>query len=314
MSRLCLVTGGAGFIGSSIVRALSARGDMVRVIDDLSTGSRDNLAVSSGASPAQLIEGDILDEGVLARAVAGVEVVFHQAAVSSVPRSVLDPALTHEVNATGTLRVLAAARAAGVRRVVYAASASAYGNSPAQRKTETLAPDPVSPYAVSKLVGEYYCRSFHAVYGFQTVALRYFNVFGPRQDPASEYAAVIPRFVTAALLGRPPVVFGDGEQSRDFCHIDDIVAANLAAADAPEASGRVVNIASGHAVSLNEVVKLLGEILGAPIVCRYEERRAGDVRHSLADVTLAGSILGYLPKVVFKDGLRNTIDWYRGGA
>jgi UDP-glucose 4-epimerase len=308
MSRLFLVTGGAGFIGSSIVRALVNRGDRVRVIDNFSTGTRENL---DGLSGIDVLEGDILDDLLLARAAIGVDIVFHQAAVSSVPRSVAEPLFTHEVNATGTVKILNAARLAGVRRVVYAASASAYGNAPVSPKVETMAPDPVSPYAVSKVAGEQYCRAFFAVYGFETVCLRYFNVFGARQDPESEYAAVIPRFVTAALEGRVATVFGDGEQSRDFCHIENVVTANFLAADAPEAPGRIFNIGCGQAVSLGQVLKVLGEILGHVVECQYEASRQGDVRYSCADIALARRYLNYDPRVAFRDGLETTLDWYR---
>jgi nucleoside-diphosphate-sugar epimerase len=308
MARLFLVTGGAGFIGSSIVRALVHRGDQVRVIDDFSTGTRQNL---DGLRDVEVIDGDIRNEDLVHRSCRGVTVVFHQAAVSSVPRSIAEPLFTHEVNTTGTLRVLDAARAEGVKRLVYAASASAYGNAPALPKVETLAPEPMSPYAVSKLAGEYYCRAFHEAYGLETVCLRYFNVFGPRQDPASEYAAVIPRFVTAALEKRSAVVFGDGEQSRDFCYIDDVAAANLLAGDAPLAPGRVFNIAGGQSLSLNEVLQELGKLVGADVARRYEMQRKGDIRHSRADTTLARTTLAFFPKVPFRDGLARTLEWYR---
>jgi nucleoside-diphosphate-sugar epimerase len=312
MSRLFLVTGGAGFIGSAIVRALVERGDRVRVIDNLSTGTADNLAQVE--TQVELVKGDILDDQLLSRSMKDVEVVFHQAAVSSVPRSVAEPLFVHDVNATGTVRVLNAARHAGVRRVVYAASASAYGNGPVLPKVETLAPEPISPYAVSKLSGEHYCRSFREVYGFETVSLRYFNVFGPGQAVASEYAAVIPRFVTAALERSQVVVFGDGEQSRDFCFIDDVVVANLAAADASEAPGRTFNIASGKASSLNDVLKVLGDILGRDVARRHEASRDGDVRHSWADIGLARKHLSYSPMVSFRDGLAKTVEWYKAGG
>jgi nucleoside-diphosphate-sugar epimerase len=309
MSRTFLVTGGCGFIGSAITRALLGQGERVVVLDNLSTGLRDNLP--RGEQNVQLIEGDILDEGLLASSMVGVDTVFHQAAVSSVPRSVLDPLLTHEVNATGTIRALNAARRAGVRRFVYAASASAYGNAAALPKVEDMAPEPLSPYAASKLAGEHYCRAFAAIYGMQTVALRYFNVFGAGQDPASEYAAVIPRFITAALERRPVVVFGDGEQTRDFCHIDDVVAANLLAIDAAQASGRMFNIACGSSVSLNQMLDVLTEIVGHEIARRHENSREGDVRHSRADIRAAEQLLGYRPNVSFRDGLRRTVNGYR---
>jgi UDP-glucose 4-epimerase len=305
------VTGGAGFIGSSIARRLVERGDRVRVIDDLSSGKRANLGEAVERGEIELVEASILDEAALSRVVAGVDVVFHEAAISSVSRSLAEPLTIHEVNATGTLRVLVAAQKAGVRRVVYASSASAYGDSPEPRKAETLLPRPLSPYAASKLAGEHYCAIFHAVFGLETVALRYFNVFGPQQDPASEYAAVIPRFVLAALQGRPATVFGDGEQTRDFCYVDDVVAANLAAAAAPQAAGGVFNIATGHPTSLNQILALLGEIVGRPVAHLFEPSREGDIRHSLADVARAERALGYKSTVSLVEGLRRTLEWYR---
>jgi UDP-glucose 4-epimerase len=310
MSVSCLVTGGAGFIGSSLVRALLARGDSVRVIDNFFSGKRENLA--DVAKDVELIEGDIRDEAALARALGGVELVFHEAAIPSVPRSLVDPIASHEANATGTLKLLREAKRAGVRRVVYAASSSAYGDTPTLPKIETMRPAPVSPYAVSKLTGELYCQVFAGAYGLETVCLRYFNVFGPHQDPASEYAAVIPRFVTAALAGKRVSIFGDGTQSRDFCYIDNTVEANLGAGSAPaaEASGRVFNVACGLATSLNDVVRHIGEILGKPLAVDYAAPRVGDVKHSLADITAARTHLGYRAAISFSEGLRRTISWY----
>jgi UDP-glucose 4-epimerase len=308
MSSLCLVTGGAGFIGSSIARALLARGDQVRVLDNFSSGRRENLQDLAGV---EVLEGDILDDAALARAVRGVSLIFHQAAIPSVPRSVADPLPTNDANVTGTLKVLQAARQAGTRRVVYAASSSAYGDTPTLPKVETMATVPLSPYAVAKLAGELYCRAFHKVYGLETVALRYFNVFGPRQDPQSQYAAVIPRFATAALKGEPAVIYGDGEQSRDFCFIENVVAANLLAAQAGDAAGRVFNVACGEAVSLNQVLAQLEQIVGHPIERRHEPARSGDVRHSLADISAARDILKYQPLVTFAQGLHKTVDWFR---
>lgn len=308
MSSLCLVTGGAGFIGSSIARALLARGDQVRVLDNFSSGRRENLQDLTGV---EVLDGDILDDAALARAVAGVSLIFHQAAIPSVPRSVADPFPTNEANVTGTLKVLQAARQAGTRRVVYAASSSAYGDTPTLPKVETMATVPLSPYAVAKLAGELYCRAFYKVYGLETVALRYFNVFGPRQDPKSQYAAVIPRFATAALKGEPAVIYGDGEQSRDFCFIENVVAANLLAAEAGDAAGRVFNVACGEAVSLNQVLDQLEQIVGHPIERRHEPARSGDVRHSLADISAARDNLKYRPLVTFAQGLRKTVDWFR---
>jgi nucleoside-diphosphate-sugar epimerase len=305
-----LVTGGAGFIGSSISRALLARGDKVRVLDNFFSGKRDNLA--EVARDVELIEGDVRDAAAVARACAGVEVVFHEAAIPSVPRSLADPLASNDANITGTLNLLHEAKRAGVRRVVYAASSSAYGDTPTLPKIETMVPAPLSPYAVSKLAGEHYCAVFAGAYGLETVSLRYFNVFGARQDPKSEYAAVIPRFVTAGLAGQGVTIYGDGTQSRDFCYIDNTVEANLAAASAPAdgASGRVFNVACGVATTLNDVVRLIGEALGHSIPITYAERRVGDVKHSLADIAASRTRLGYGARVSFQEGLRRTIAWY----
>jgi UDP-glucose 4-epimerase len=310
MSSTCLVTGGAGFIGSSIVRALLKRGDKVRVIDNFFSGKRENLA--DVASDVDLQEGDIRDDAALERALAGVELVFHEAAIPSVPRSLVDPISSNEVNATGTLKVLHHAKKAGVRRVVYAASSSAYGDTPTLPKLESMRPAPLSPYAVSKLAGEHYCQVYAGAYELETVCLRYFNVFGPRQDPASEYAAVIPRFITAALAGGGVTIYGDGTQSRDFCFIDNTVEANLLAGSAPaaKASGHVVNVACGEATSLNQVVEILSGVMGKKIPITYEPGRVGDVKHSLADVTEAHERLGYKGAISFGDGLRRCVDWY----
>jgi UDP-glucose 4-epimerase len=309
MARKVLVTGGAGFIGSHLTRALAARDHSVRVLDDLSSGKRSNLADLDGA--VELIEGTILDEATLDRAMDGVEIVYHEAAIPSVPRSMAAPVASHQANATGTLMVLEAARRSGVRRVVYAGSSSAYGETPTLPKVETMASAPLSPYAVSKLTGEHYCQIYARSFGVETVVLRYFNVFGPRQDPNSQYAAVIPRFVTAALEGRRPIVFGDGTQSRDFCYIENVLEANLLAADAREASGRVFNVACGRACDLNTVVKLIGQRLGVALEPTYETGRAGDVKHSLADISAARRILGYTAPVSFEEGLDRTIEWYK---
>jgi UDP-glucose 4-epimerase len=306
---LYLVTGGAGFIGSHLVRALLADGHRVRVLDDLSTGYRHNLAeVEAGI---ELIVGDIRDLSTVRRCMQGVEAVFHLAACASVPRSVADPQRAHEVNATGTLTLLLAARDAGIRRFIYSASSSAYGDTPALPKHEDLAPQPLSPYAASKLAGEHYCRCFAVCYGMQTVSLRYFNVFGPRQDPASPYAAAIPAFVSRMLRGQRPIIYGDGEQSRDFCHVDNVVHANLLALAASELRGEVVNIACGQRISLNEIIRLLNRLLGTDLEPEYQPPRVGDVRHSLADLTAARRLLGYEPKVFFEEGLSRSIDWYR---
>ncbi len=308
---LYLVTGGAGFIGSSLGRALIARGDRVRIIDNFSSGRRENFA--DYARDVELIEADILDPAALRRAVEGVEVIFHEAAIPSVPKSMAEPIENHEANASGTLRVLHAAKQAGVRRVVYAASSAAYGDAPELPKVETMAPAPISPYGVSKLAGEYYCQVFAGAYGLETVCLRYFNVFGPRQDPKSEYAAVIPKFITAALAGQTPRIFGDGTQSRDFCHIDNIIEANFKAASAPAAqvSGQMFNIACGAATDLNQVVAVIGDILGRKVEARHEPERAGDIKHSYADIDKARRRLAYTAAVSFADGLRRTLTWYR---
>jgi UDP-glucose 4-epimerase len=308
---LYLVTGGAGFIGSSIARALIQRGDRVRIIDNFSSGRRQNVADFAGE--VDLIEADILDPAALRRALEGVEVVYHEAAIPSVPKSMAEPIENHEANATGTLRVLHTAREAGVRRLVYAASSAAYGDAPELPKVETQPPAPISPYGASKLAGEYYLQVYAQAFGLETVALRYFNVFGPRQDPKSEYAAVIPKFITAALAGQTPRIFGDGTQSRDFCHIDNIIEANFKAASAPAAqvSGQMFNIACGVATDLNQVVAVIGDILGKPIEARHEPERAGDIKHSYADITKARRLLGYTAAVSFADGLRRTLEWYR---
>ena len=309
MSRKIVVTGGAGFIGSALARALVARGDDVSVLDNFSTGKRENLR--EVASQLTVVEGDILDAALLDRVFAGADVVFHEAAIPSVPRSLAAPLPSHNANATGTLNVLEAARRCQVRRVVYAGSSSAYGEPPSLPVVETMAPAPLSPYAVSKLAGEHYLRVYARVFGVQTVTLRYFNVFGPRQDPNSQYAAVIPRFITAALDGRSPTVYGDGEQSRDFCFIDNVVEANLRAADAEGASGKVFNIACGTGTSLNRVLALLGESLGRPVTANYEPGRAGDVRHSLADISQAKTVLGYTASIDFVAGLAKTLAWFQ---
>jgi UDP-glucose 4-epimerase len=303
------VTGGAGFIGSHLSDRLLAEGWSVRVLDDFSSGRPENLASAGGR--VELLRGSVCDEDLLQRAVAGVEVVFHQAAVPSVPRSVAEPLRTNEVNVTGTLRVLETARRAGVRRVVYAASSSAYGNTADLPKVESMPPSPLSPYALQKYAGEVYCRLYHSLYGLETVALRYFNVFGPRQDPASQYAAVIPRFVVACLDGVSPLVFGDGEQTRDFTFVTDAVQANLCAADAPGAAGAVLNVAGGRRTSLNALLALVREITGSDVAARHEPARSGDVRDSLADLGRARALLGWEPVVSLREGLLRTVDALR---
>jgi UDP-glucose 4-epimerase len=311
---LYLVTGGAGFIGSSLARALIARGDAVRVVDNFSSGKRENLA--DIGDRIELYEGDIRDDRLLARATRGVEVVFHEAAIASVPQSMAEPLENHAVNATGTMRVLESARGAGVRRVIYAASSAAYGDEPGLPKVETMRPAPISPYGASKLAGEVAMQVYARAFALETVCLRYFNVFGPRQDPQSEYAAVIPKFITAALAGKPLRIFGDGKQSRDFCHIDNVVEANLAAAaaDARPVSGGVFNIGCGEAIDLNRVVAILGDVLGRKIEPVYEPARAGDIKHSWGDVGAARAAFGFRAGVTFADGLRRTIDWYKTQA
>jgi len=309
MSKKIVITGGAGFIGSALARALVARGDDVSVLDNFSSGKHENLQDVSGA--LAVVEGDILDASVLDRVFAGADVVFHEAAIPSVPRSLAAPLPSHNANATGTLNVLEAARRCQVRRVVYAGSSSAYGEPPSLPVVETMAPAPLSPYAVSKLAGEHYCRVYARVFGVETVILRYFNVFGPRQDPNSQYAAVVPRFITAALDGRQPTVYGDGEQSRDFCFIENVVEANLRAAEADGVSGKTFNIACGTGTSLNRVLALLGDALGRPVAAHYEPARAGDVRHSLADIAQAKTLLGYAAAVNFVTGLGRTLAWFR---
>ena len=300
-----LVTGGAGFIGSHIAETLLDQGESVRVLDNLATGRETNLAALQGR--AQLIRGDLRNLEAVRAAVEGVEVVFHQGALASVPRSIADPVTSLEININGTQNVLQAARDAGVRRVVYASSSSIYGNTPTLPKHEQMQPRPVSPYAIQKLTGELLCQAFTAIYGLETVALRYFNVFGPRQDPTSEYAAVIPRFLTALIDQQRPIVFGDGEQTRDFTYIANVVQANLLAATSRAAVGYAMNIGCGEQVSLNTVLHLAGELLGVTPDVEYREPRPGDVRDSLADISLAQRLLGYKPTIGFGEGLALTL-------
>ena len=307
-----LVTGGAGFIGSNIVERLIRDGEQVRVLDNFSTGKRDNLA--PWLDRIELIEGDIRDREVVKRAAKGIDYVLHQAALPSVPRSVDDPATTHEVNATGPLNVLLAARDSGVKRLVYASSSSVYGNSLELPKREEMPTRPLSPYAVSKLAGENYCRAFYEVYGLQTVCLRYFNVFGPRQDPASQYAAVIPKFIRAALDGRQLVIYGDGTQSRDFTYVENVVECNLLACRASGVAGEVFNTACGERFTLLELVDALERVIGKKVECEFAAPRPGEVKHSLAAIEKARRHLGYTPLVGFDEGLRRVVAFLRGGG
>ncbi len=303
-----LVTGGAGFIGSSICRKLVSQGCFVRVVDNLLTGKKANLA--EVIDKIEFIQADMGDSEVAQSVVKDIDVVFHQGALPSVPLSVENPAATHKHCVDATFTLLLAARDAGVKRFVYAASSSAYGDAPTSPKVETMPCDPLSPYAVGKLVGEYYCSVFSGVFGLETVALRYFNVFGPHQDPKSQYAAAVPAFVTAILKDEPPTIYGDGEQSRDFTYIDNVVSANLLAARAKETHGEVVNIACGQAVTVNEIIGMINKLLGKDVKPIYADARAGDVKHSLADITAAQNLIGFKPTVSFADGLELAIDWY----
>ncbi len=311
MPCMFLVTGGAGFIGSHVVERLLRDGHRVRVLDNFSAGSRDNLAFGAGNPRLEVVEGDIRDLRLTGEVARGAEVIFHQAAMRSVPRSVDDPLGANENNVAGTLHVLLAAREAGVRRVIYASSSSIYGDRPELPKREEQPPAPISPYAVSKLAGELYSAVWSRLYGVETVGLRYFNVFGPRQDPASQYAAVIPRFIMWALAGEPLEVHGDGTQSRDFSYIDNVVEANLLAASAPAVAGETFNVGCGSRVSLLEIIRLLEGIVGRPLGRRHTGRRAGDVPHTQADIGKAKRFLGYVPLVEFEEGLRRTVEFFR---
>jgi nucleoside-diphosphate-sugar epimerase len=310
LSGIALVTGGAGFIGSHITQALVSNGARVRVIDDFSTGYRENLEEITG--DFDFHEASLTDEAALHRAIADVELVFHEAAIPSVPRSVKNPAETHEACVDATFSLLNAARQKGVRRLVYAASSSVYGDQPTLPKVEEMRPDPLSPYAVAKLVGEYYCQVFTRAYNLETVALRYFNVFGPRQDPSSEYSGVISRFSGALLSEARPVIYGDGEQTRDFTYIADVVRGNLLAATTTKGIGQVMNLARGERITLNELLETLKRITGrTEVEVEYREPRAGDVRHSQADITRARELLGFEPQVGLEEGLRKTIEWWK---
>jgi nucleoside-diphosphate-sugar epimerase len=303
-----LITGGAGFIGSHLAEELVRRGERVRVVDNLATGKKQNLAHIPGVD---LLEGDLADLDVARRAVDGVEYVLHQAAIPSVPRSVKDPITSNRANIDASLNLLVAARDAGVRRVVYAGSSSAYGNTPTLPKVETMPTAPLSPYALQKLVAEQYCQMFTRLYGLETVTTRYFNVFGPRQDPSSPYSGVISLFISAMCEGRRPTIYGDGEHTRDFTYVANVVDGVLRACVAPEASGEVVNVATSGRVSLNQLFRAVRDLVGADVEPIYEEPRAGDVRDSQADISKAQRLLGYQPIVAFEEGLERTVAWYR---
>jgi len=307
-----LVTGGAGFIGSHLVRRLLADGGRVRVIDNLATGKRERLRDVEGA--IEFIEGDLADPSTCENALSGIDCVLHQAAVPSVQRSVKNPIETNKANVTSTLNLLESCRKHKVRRFVYASSSSAYGDTPVLPKREDMPPNPLSPYALQKFVGERYCQLYFRLYGLQTVSLRYFNVFGPSQDPYSEYSAVIPKFATRLQRGESIVVYGDGEQSRDFTYVDNVVEANILALRAPRAAGSVINVGCGERITLNRLIKILEEILEVQAAVDYQPARPGDVRDSLADINLAQDLLGYQPKVSVADGLRRTVTWFATNA
>jgi nucleoside-diphosphate-sugar epimerase len=308
-----LVTGAAGFIGRSIAAALLQRGDKVRGVDDFSTGKRENLI---GLEKMDMLGGDLADPAVCEQACEGIDTIFHEAALPSVPRSVADPLSTNVACIDATLNLLIAARAAGVRRVIYAASSAAYGESPTLPKHEGMLPAPITPYAVAKLAGEHYLASFTRVYGLETVSLRYFNVFGPYQDPTSHYSGVLAIFCRKMLAGEQPTIYGDGEQSRDFTYIDNVVAGNLLAAEAPaeKVAGQMMNLATGQKITLNQTFDILKGLTGYNGKPAYEGARAGDIKESLADISRAQNLLGYQPTVDFSEGLRRTVDWYKAGA
>jgi UDP-glucose 4-epimerase len=305
-----LVIGGAGFIGSNIAHRLLADGEKVVVYDDFSTGRAENLDDVPRTTGLSVQEKDIRDRTALKRAMRSCDFVLHQAALPSVPRSIKDPFASNDVNVFGTLNVLHAAHEVGVQRVVFASSSSVYGENPSLPKVESMIPAPVSPYAVSKLAGEEYGRVYYHIHGVEVVSLRYFNVFGPRQDPASAYAAVVPRFVNSILRGRAPTIYGDGKQSRDFTYVDNVVDANLYACTAPKAPGEVVNIACGSRVTISGLANFINSIVGKEISCKFEKPRMGDIRHSLADVTKARELLGYRPRIGIEEGLRLTVEWF----
>jgi nucleoside-diphosphate-sugar epimerase len=305
-----LVTGGAGFIGSNLVDELLQRGHRVCVLDNVSTGRRENLATVRDR--IEFFEADICDLETIRPCFAGVQYVLHLAALPSVPRSVADPLSANKVNIEGTLNVLLASRDANVKRVVFAASSAAYGDNPTLPRVESHEPRPMSPYALTKVAGEYYCQIFTRLYGLEAVALRYFNIFGPRQNPHSQYTGVLSKFISAYIKGTTPIIFGDGEQSRDFTYIDNVVDATLRACTAPDAPGKVINVGVGGRFTLNQTVSLLNQIFGKQVTPRYDPPRSGDVLHSQADISLARQVLGYEPKVRYEQGLRKTVEWYRG--
>lgn len=306
-----LVTGGAGFIGANIVRQLIDNGEKVKVLDNFNTGKREN--INELMNEIEFMEGDVTNNQTVIEAVKDVDVIFHQGAIPSVPKSIIDPMKTNYANINGTLRLLQAAAQANVKRFIYAASSSAYGFNETLPKQEDMPGRPMSPYAVSKYAGELYCKVFHHLYGLETISLRYFNVFGPHQDPNSRYAAVIPAFIKSILNNESPVIYGDGTQSRDFTYIDNVVAANLLAANAPKLQGEVINIGNGSQIALNELVMYINNILGKNIPVAYTAERQGDVKHSLADISLAEKLIGYRPSTSFHEGLKHTIHWLKNG-
>ncbi|MEP6705964.1 MAG: SDR family oxidoreductase [Pyrinomonadaceae bacterium] len=310
LSGVALVTGGAGFIGSHIAAALAASGARVRIIDDLSTGHRENIEEIGGE--IDFIQASLNDHDSIRRALEDVEIVFHEAAIPSVPRSISDPLETHVACVDATLSLLLAARERGVRRIIYAASSSAYGDQPELPKREGMRPEPLSPYAVAKLVGEYYCQTFTRVYGLETLSLRYFNVFGPRQDPSSQYSGVISRFINALMTGERPIIYGDGEQSRDFTYVSDVVGANLRAAETDRGIGEVINVANGDRITLNQLLAELKRLTGNETVeASYQQPRAGDVLHSQADISRARKFLDFESRMTLREGLQLTIDWWK---
>jgi nucleoside-diphosphate-sugar epimerase len=310
MSKV-LVTGGAGFIGSNLTESLLKRRHFVRVLDDFSTGKRENLIFGKEYPSLEILEGDIRDLRTCKKAIKGVEYIFHQAALPSVQRSVEDPGTSNAINVGGTLNILLAAKEEGVKRVIYASSSSVYGDTPTLPKREEMPPHPLSPYALQKYIGEQYCRLFYQLYGLDSVSLRYFNIFGPKQDPNSVYSAVIPRFIDALIHDRPPVIYGDGEQSRDFTFIENVVQANLLAMSAGHLRGEAMNIACGKRISLNQLLKILKKILGSKLAPIYQEPRKGDVRHSLADIRKSKKSINYMPKVGTEEGLNKTVEFFQ---